>query len=364
MIKYKEKRAIHPGYYIKQIIDDTGVTQDDFAARLGITSKMLSELVNGKIKLSDDVAIALSCMLGTSIDLWTNLQKQYQNDLNTIKQSKIFDQQKAYLDMINYQYFVVNAGITYSRDARERIHALCSCLQISSLCYLDNPVKQASYRIGAKTMEHKNIVCAHAWLRFAIMQGSNNRIVGKVNLKMLEQAIPEIRGMTIQGVSSSMERLKEIFNACGVTFICLPMLKDAKISGAVKWSADNKSVTLAINDRGKKEDVFWFTLFHEIRHVMQCSYTRTYISMDDMDAVMDEQDADNEKDADKFAMDTLIPRDKYIAFIKKGDFSVKAIKAFSASIGIHDGITAGRLAKDGYVDYAKVNNLRKSFRLQ
>ena len=77
MLKYKELRAFHPGYFVKQIIDDEGVTQDDFAARLGTTPKTLSELVNGKINLSREMAESLSCMLGTSVDMWLKKQKKY-----------------------------------------------------------------------------------------------------------------------------------------------------------------------------------------------------------------------------------------------------------------------------------------------
>ena len=131
----------------------------------------------------------------------------------------------------------------------------------------------------------------------------------------------------------------------------------------MKWAADKKSVTLAINDRFKKEDAFWFTLFHEIKHVLQRSYNRTYVSVDEDDAVMDEQDIENEKDADKFAIDILIPADKYADLLADGDFSNRAIRRFSALTGIDEGITAGRLAKEGHVDFKQVNHLRKSFSL-
>ena len=35
-IEYKDKIAFHPGYYLKEIIDESGLTQEDFAERLGI----------------------------------------------------------------------------------------------------------------------------------------------------------------------------------------------------------------------------------------------------------------------------------------------------------------------------------------
>ena len=77
MKKYNEKIAFHPGYYVKEIVDESGLTQEDFAKRLGTTPKNLSVLINGDQSLSIDMAAKLSRMLGTSIAFWLNLQKEY-----------------------------------------------------------------------------------------------------------------------------------------------------------------------------------------------------------------------------------------------------------------------------------------------
>ena len=66
-IEFNDKVAFHPGYYIKEIIDDSGLTQADFAKRLGTTPKNISDLVRGEQSLSVDIANKLSRMLGTSI---------------------------------------------------------------------------------------------------------------------------------------------------------------------------------------------------------------------------------------------------------------------------------------------------------
>ncbi len=363
MVKYNNLYAFHPGYFVKQIIEDEGVTQDEFAARLGVTPKTLSELVNGKINLSKEVASALSSMLGTSVDMWLNLQKSYVEHLLEIEERQKIDEQKTYLDVIDFNYFIQYAGLKATNVMKEKVQSLCICLRLASLCLLGEEIRMASYRISSQKMDRKNAICARAWLMFALARAKDKRIVGEVDTDRLADFVPEIRGMIKRGVLRSLPRLEEIFTSCGVTFVYLPMLKDAKISGAVKWAADKKSVTLAINDRFKKEDAFWFTLFHEIKHVLQRSYNRTYVSVDEDDAVMDEQDIENEKDANQFAIDILIPADKYANLLADGDFSNRAIRRFSSLIDIDEGITAGRLAKEGYVDFKQVNHLRKNFSL-
>ena len=73
-IEYNDTIAFHPGYYIKEIIDESGLTQEDFAKRLDTTPKNLSLLIRGEQSLSIDIAMKLSRMIGTSVNYWINLQ--------------------------------------------------------------------------------------------------------------------------------------------------------------------------------------------------------------------------------------------------------------------------------------------------
>ena len=77
VLEYKDEIAFYPSYYIKEILDEIGLSQKDFAKRLGTTPKNVSCLLNCKQRLSVDFAHRLSKMLGNSIDFWLNLQKKY-----------------------------------------------------------------------------------------------------------------------------------------------------------------------------------------------------------------------------------------------------------------------------------------------
>ena len=76
-IEFDDKIAFHPGYYIKEIVEESGLTQADFAKRLDITPKNLSLLIRGELNLSSDIAMKLSKMTGTSVSYWLNLQNGY-----------------------------------------------------------------------------------------------------------------------------------------------------------------------------------------------------------------------------------------------------------------------------------------------
>ena len=92
--EYKDIVAFHPGYYIADIIEDMGISQAEFATRIGTTANTLGQLINGQANISNDLAKKLSVMVGTSAEVWLNLQDTYNQKLIEIQQVKDFDAQK------------------------------------------------------------------------------------------------------------------------------------------------------------------------------------------------------------------------------------------------------------------------------
>lgn len=96
--EYKDIYAFHPGNYLQDIIEDMEITQEEFAVRLGTTAKTISKIVNGEANLSKDIALKLSNMFGTSVDVWLNLQASYDKKLLEIKNEEEIDKEKTILD--------------------------------------------------------------------------------------------------------------------------------------------------------------------------------------------------------------------------------------------------------------------------
>ena len=71
-------KPLHPGEAVRQVlIEGTGLTVTQAAEHLGVTRTTLSRLLNGKSSISPEMATRLSKLMGTSIDMWINLQAQY-----------------------------------------------------------------------------------------------------------------------------------------------------------------------------------------------------------------------------------------------------------------------------------------------
>lgn len=94
---------------------------------------------------------------------------------------------------------------------------------------------------------------------------------------------------------------------------------------------------------GNWADIFWFSLFHEIGHVLL--HDRRHIFLENR--VDDPQWKKQEEEADAFARDTLIPTKSYAAFAAERDFTQIGIKTFSKQLQIDPGIVVGRLQHDG-----------------
>ena len=69
---------LHPGIIVKDaLIDNTGMSITEAAERLGVTRTTLSRLLNGHAGISTEMALRLSMLFNTSIDMWLNVQTQY-----------------------------------------------------------------------------------------------------------------------------------------------------------------------------------------------------------------------------------------------------------------------------------------------
>jgi len=75
------KNPFHPGeMLIEEFLEPQGMTQAEFARKIGWTKARLNELIRGKRGVTAEAALDLADALGTSAKLWMNLQVTYDLD--------------------------------------------------------------------------------------------------------------------------------------------------------------------------------------------------------------------------------------------------------------------------------------------
>lgn len=360
-IEYENLITFHPGYYVKDLIEDLAMTQDELAKRLETTSKTVSDLVNGKINLTDEMALKLSLVFGTSIDMWLNLNKTYIKKKLEIERCIAEDEQCNLVKSIDYKYWVNLGLVEPAKNAKDKVKELSKYFKVSNLAVLVDRDFLVQYRTAVTEVQDINVINANAWIQTAINIGRNMN-VDKFDMKKLRNSLPEIRQMTLQPVEEFFPRLIEIMSSCGIAFVVIPNLKNCGVNGAVKWLSHDK-VVLAINDRRKYADTFWFSLFHEIGHVLQKRIKLLIISDKNKSWLEGNELIEKlENDADSFAQNILIPEKEYAFFIAKGQYDEESIISFANRIEIHPGIVLGRLQKEKYVPYqSNMNSLKQKY---
>lgn len=299
--EYRDIVAFHPGYYIADIIEDMEMSQAEFAQRMGTTAKTLSQLINGQANISNDLAKKLSAMLGTSIEIWQNLQNTYDQKLIEIQQVKDIDAQIELAKMIDYKYFVDVAGLPPTKNINDKVTNLCNFFKVADLRIMLQPDFLVNFKSSLSYNSEKNLINSRAWIQTA-MNISKSIETKPYNAEKLKGYLAELKDMIGDEPNVFLPRMREIFAECGVAFVLLPHLKNSGVDGAVKWVTEDR-VVLAMKDCNLASNKFWFSVFHEIKHVLQQKIKTVFISS----SIEEKIDINSklEIEADKFAANIL-----------------------------------------------------------
>ena len=72
---------IHPGAYLKEILDELEVSQYRLAQELGVPAMRISHVVRGQRPMTAELALRLGRYLGQSPQYWLHLQSRYDLDV-------------------------------------------------------------------------------------------------------------------------------------------------------------------------------------------------------------------------------------------------------------------------------------------
>ena len=71
-----KRRPTHPGAILREdVLPALGMTQAEFAKRLGVSRLTVSELINEKRAVSPDMAMRLGRLLGNGPEVWLRMQQ-------------------------------------------------------------------------------------------------------------------------------------------------------------------------------------------------------------------------------------------------------------------------------------------------
>ena len=139
-----------------------------------------------------------------------------------------------------------------------------------------------------------------------------------------------------------LTKIGSFLAAYGIVFLWEDSIPSMKLDGAV-FSLASGQVVVALSLRYSRLDHFWFTLMHELAHVVLHADQLGVPILDDLDAVSGEL---TEQQADRLAADSLIPRNEWRSCPARYTNSLDDIVTFANQLGIPSECVAGRLQRE------------------
>jgi len=350
--KFKPYIAIHPGEHLADILDGANMSQKELSDRIGITKETVNDIINGRNPVSPETAIKLERVFGISATFWNNLQTNYEETFARLEdqrslagEAEIARRYGCYNELSGYGI------VKKTRDWAEKTKELMKFFQVASLGAVPN-TEPIAFR---KTHnQHISKECLAVWLRIGEVDAIKQELP-EFDKAKLKELIPTFRQLTLEKPEIFSKRLKGLCNSCGVAIVYTPYISKTYANGATRWVGNNPLIQLSL--RYKYSDIFWFTFFHELAHILKHGKKDQYIEIQNSGST-----DENEKEADHFACEVLIPGKEYKEFVSQKIMTRSSALAFAQKIGISPEIIAGRLGHDTG-NWAAVHSLRKQLTL-
>lgn len=346
MVKSKTYIATPPGATIKEQLQNRGMSQKEFAARMDMSEKHISRFINGEVILSPDMAVRLEMVLGLPASFWNNLEAIYREKLQLVKEENEMDEDIEFVKNFPYSEMAKFGWVEPTKDVTKKVFEMRKFFEVVKLSLVKEPlIPNIVYR--RQVVKEKSDYALMAWAQKAKID-ARNMDTGPINLNRLKEIIPDIRSMTRLSPDVFCPKLLSLLSGCGIALVFLPHIGGSFLHGATFYDKDK--IVIGLTVRGKDADKFWFSLFHELGHCLLGH-------INDHETSSQSQ----EKSADRFACDTLISKVDYDNFVIEGSFSKDSVLDFSNKVGIDAGIIVGRLQKDGFIKYNQLNGLKTKY---
>lgn len=343
-------RVSSPGRILKRELEARGWTQKALAEIMGRPHQTINGIINGNKQITPETAIELAEALGTSAELWTNLESKYR--LHNAKKESEHSlgnneiARKGWLYGFAPVAEMIKRGWIAGSDSVDELEVqVCRFFEIAHV--RETPQLAVSCRQAADRDPQTS--AQMAWVR-RVEIAAREQTVLPFDRERLQAAIPEILSYSLapEGVELVAEKLCSL----GVHFVILPQLSKTFLDGAAFYLDGHPVIALTL--RYDRIDNFWFTLMHEVGHVV-AGHKGSYL--DDMDNL---EVNEEEVEANQLAACWLLKEQELTYFIEKTKpyFSEKKVVNFAMLQQRHPGIVVGRLQRSGDLPYKNLSKLK------
>jgi HTH-type transcriptional regulator/antitoxin HigA len=346
-----DNTPLHPGNLLRQLLEQRGWTQDEFATITGRRRATITDILSGKSGISPEMAITLSAAFGNSPEEWLKWDSQYrlalaETDASEIERRARLYQMAPIRDMQKREWIRDNSDLNELET------------EFKSFFGQDNLGDNLAFPVAAKrTVELPSLnIAERAWC-FRARQLASTIVAARFSSHRLPSCGKRLRQLA--AYPKEARHLHALLAEYGIRFVVIEPLPNAKIDGAAFWLEEGP--VIAVSLRYDRNDGFWFTVMHEFTHI--CNEDAISVDTDLIDGVkgltvMLAND-EAEKKANEGAAAALIAPEEMDSFIRRVGplYSRERVIQFAHRIKIHPGIVVGQLQYRGEIGYSALRNL-------
>lgn len=340
--------AVPPGTTVLALMDRKGVTARDLSGSLHTTSHDLERLFAGDLEIDEDVAGRLAKIIGGSSSFWLAREAQYRASVARVEVAK------SWATLFPIPEMTRMGWLPSTTEQLSQVHACLAFFGVSTTQEWErkysNAKGLAAFRDTSKFASSDGAILA--WLRKGELE-ARKQVCRKWNKRELTARLPELRNLTRTSEPKEfISKIQEILNECGVRVVIIRPPKGCKAHGATFFSEGQPIVLLSF--RYLSDDQFWFTVFHEIGHLILHSEDKMFVEGNG------DPTGNEEHEANEFATSTLIPKDS-LKTLKALGANARAVMRFAKDIGISPGVVVGQMQHRGWLTFAQLNHLKKRY---
>jgi HTH-type transcriptional regulator/antitoxin HigA len=350
--------AIPPGETLRERLEELGMSQADLARRTGLTPKHVNQVLKGAASLSADVALRLEYATGTPTKWWLRLEADYRAVQTRLARSSMVSSDLAWVESMPVKSLVgVGAIPEGPSEPTQRLRQLLRFFGVASVDAYQRVWHEpaAAFRQSRAFTVHESAVTS--WLRLGELAAQLAPAPEPYDPVRLRASLPRLRALTREPIIAAMNALVEECRLSGVTVVFVPEIPGARAYGATRWLGAGRRPIIQLSLRGKTDDKLWFTVFHEIAHVLLHDRKTVYIESDEDSGSGEGRVARDEAEANEFAWSHLIP------LAEQGRLedlvSVEDALDFAETIGIGPSLVAARLQRDGLWGYRQGTRMKR-----
>lgn len=333
-----------PGERIRHFLKEKNWTQDDLSQILDKPRPTVVNIINGKIAITPETAIALGEAFKTGAEFWTRLEADYRLSLASAHGIEAVSQRVRLFDAAPVKEMERRGWIKPAEGTNQLEQELCRFFEVASIDEEPQIMVATKRVLSSEPLTPSQ----RAWC-FRARQLARTVHVEKFKPELLPQC--EARLRELAAFPDEGKNVARVLSGFGIRFVVIEPLVGSRIDGAAFWLSVNEPV-IALAIRFDRIGSFWFTLAHEFAHIKNGDAS-VDAELVGESALPTEAKPDIERRADDQAANMLIPSDKLQSFVTRVGplYSKSRINQFAHIMKIHPGIVVGQLQHRGEIGW-------------